>query len=542
MSQVMNETAETAVSALVDPHLRAAFEHLPYGMAFFDTSLHLVLSNATYRNGLSLPPAITGPGTPLDDILLFLARRGDLGPGTPQVLADQRKRLITLQPTTLTRRQAVTGRHLEIQTSSLPDQGLMISFSDVTERVKAESALEQINHTLEERVEDRTRALTLLNAELEKARAKADAANHDKTRFLAAASHDLLQPLNAARLYTSTLFERTRGTPMADIASSIDASLNAVEDIMSTLLDISRMDSGGLKVTLTNFNVLDILKKIEIEFQPLASAKNIDLRVVGASLIVRSDRMLLARVVQNLVSNAVKYTKPGGRVLVGCRKQGKTVRLDVIDTGIGIDSHQHSLIFGEFSRLEQGARIAPGLGLGLSIVQRILAALDHKMTISSAVGKGSRFSFSVPLIGSEVRKPVVQEVAPARADTQFAGLNVLCVDNERNILDAMSGLLENWGCEVRTATSLKEIAQLNMLEGWVPDLVLMDYHLDQTSGLDAIEWLKQIVGGHLPAILVTADRTAAVRQLAETRGTSVLNKPVKPAALRALLAQVSKRG
>jgi signal transduction histidine kinase len=538
----MSETAQTATSLLADPHLRAAFEHLPYGMAFFDADLNLVLANATYRLGLSLPPGLMAEGTPLDDILLFLARRGDLGPGTPEVLADQRKRLIAHEPATLTRRQSVSGRHLEIHTSSMPDQGLVISFSDVTDRIKAEAALEQINHTLEERVDDRTRALTLLNAELEKARAKADAANHDKTRFLAAASHDLLQPLNAARLYTSTLFERTRGTPMADIAASIDASLNAVEDIMSTLLDISRMDSGALKVTLANFNVLDLLKKIEIEFQPLASEKNIDLRVVGASLIVRSDRMLLARVVQNLVSNAVKYTKPGGRVRVGCRKRGKTVRLDVVDTGIGIDRHQHNLIFTEFSRLEQGARIAPGLGLGLSIVQRILVALDHPMEIESIVGKGSRFSVAVPLVASDAKQAPAKDPAPPRVESQLAGLNVLCVDNERNILDAMSGLLENWGCEVRTATSLKEIAQLNMLEGWVPDLVLMDYHLDQTSGLDAIEWLKQIVGGHLPAILVTADRTAAVRQLAETRGTLVLNKPVKPAALRALLAQVSKRG
>lgn len=538
-SQTMSETPHT--DALFDPHLRAAFEHLPYGMALFDTDFKLVLANSTYRITLSLPASLSVPGTSLDEVLLFLARRGDLGPGTPHVLADQRKRLITGEPTTLTRRQSVSGRHLEIHTSAVPGQGLVISFSDVTDRIKAESALEQINHTLEQRVDDRTRALTLLNAELEKARAKADAANHEKTRFLAAASHDLLQPLNAARLYTSTLFERTRGTPMADIAASIDASLNAVEDIMSTLLDISRMDSGALKLTLSNFNVLDLLRKIEIEFQPLASEKDIDLRIIGASLIVRSDRMLLARVVQNLVSNAIKYTKPGGRVLVGCRKRGKTVRLDVIDTGIGIDRHQHSLIFTEFSRLEQGARIAPGLGLGLSIVQRVLLALDHPMEINSVVGKGSRFSVSVPLIATDARPAPPREAQP-RQETQLAGLNVLCVDNERNILDAMSGLLENWGCEVRTATSLKEIAQLNMLEGWVPDLVLMDYHLDQTSGLDAIEWLKQIVGGHLPAILVTADRTAAVRQLAETRGTSVLNKPVKPAALRALLTQVSQRG
>lgn len=521
-------------------NLSLAVDHLPYGIALFDGDLKLVVANATYRVGLTLPLSLVSQGISLDDILLFIARRGDLGPGTPEVLADQRRRLITSEPMTLTQRMSVQGHHLEIHTSTLPDGGLIISFADVTARARAEAALEQINHTLEERVEDRTRALTLLNAELEKARAKADAANHEKTRFLAAASHDLLQPLNAARLYTSTLYERTRGTPMADLAGSIDTALNAVEDIMSTLLDISRMDSGALKVTLSNFNVLDLLKKIEVEFQPQASEKNIELRVVGASFIVRSDRMLLARVVQNLVSNAIKYTKPGGRVLVGCRKRGEDVRLDVVDTGIGIDRHQHQLIFTEFSRLEQGARIAPGLGLGLSIVQRIVAALDHPMEIESIVGSGTRFSVTLPCVAQTATPSQPDEATAPRAQTSLNGLHVLCVDNERNILDAMAGLLENWGCDVRTATSLKEIAQLNMLEGWVPDLVLMDYHLDQTSGLDAIEWLKQMVGGHLPAILVTADRTNAVRQLAETRGTAVLNKPVKPAALRALLAQMTR--
>src|SRR5690606_5988541 len=188
------------------------------------------------------------------------------------------------------------------------------------------------------------------------------------------------------------------------------------------------------------------------------------------------------------------YTRPGGRVLVGCRRRGKSVRLDVIDTGIGIDRHQHQMIFTEFARLEQGARIAPGLGLGLSIVQRILSALDHPMEIESIVGKGSRFSLTVPLVAAGRPAAAPSEASPPRAAAQFDGVHVLCGDNERSILDAMSGLLEGWGCDVRTATSLKEIAQLGMLEGWVPDLVLMDYHLDQTSGLDALEWLKQIVG------------------------------------------------
>ena len=535
------ETGQASPGASHAFSLETAFSHLPYGVALFDTGLKLIAANRAYGEKLLLPPELVAPGTALEAILLFMGGRGDLGPGDPAALASARIAYIKGQPTTLTRRMSVFGRHLEIHTSRTATGEMVISFTDVTDRAQAEAALAEMNHTLEERVHERTRALSRLNAELERARAKADAANLDKTQFLAAASHDLLQPLNAARLYTSTLYERSRGTALASLAESIDASLGAVEDIMSALLDISRMDSGALKVSMAQFDIRELLRKIEIEFRPQAEEKSIRLDVVATSRVVHSDRMLLARVVQNLVSNAIKYTKPGGRVLVGGRIRGNTVRVDVIDTGIGIDLHQHHLIFTEFSRLEQGARIAPGLGLGLSIVKRIVSALDHAIELDSRVGKGSRFSVFVPRVMGVPAAPEPEPPAPPPVDASLAGLNVLCVDNESAILSAMETLLGGWGCTVKTATSLRQIAQEGMIEGWVPDLVLMDYHLDQTSGLDAIEWLRQQVGGHLPAALLTADRSHQVRALADNRGIPILPKPIKPAALRALLNQVSKQ-
>jgi CheY-like chemotaxis protein len=236
---------------------------------------------------------------------------------------------------------------------------------------------------------------------------------------------------------------------------------------------------------------------------------------------------------QNLVSNAIKYTRPGGQVLVGARRRGKRMRLDVIDTGIGFNREQQGLLFAEFSRLEQGARMAQGLGLGLSIVERLVAAMDLTLEVESEEGRGSRFSLYIPL-----GKPAdrTTESTAGESAANIAGLKILCVDNERPILDAMGGLLSGWGCDVRVARSLKDIDKDGVLLGWLPDLVLMDYHLDQTSGLDAIEWLRQNVGGHLPAALVTADRTAAVRRLAEERGVAVVTKPVKPAALRAAIS------
>jgi CheY-like chemotaxis protein len=243
----------------------------------------------------------------------------------------------------------------------------------------------------------------------------------------------------------------------------------------------------------------------------------------------------VARIVQNLVSNAIKYTRPGGRVLVGCRRHGSRIRLDVIDSGIGFFGDQQALIFAEFTRLEQGARMAHGLGLGLSIVQRLVSALGLVLQVESVEGKGSRFSLLLPR--TRDMRPVAAPTSAARETlSDLSGLKVLCIDNERAVIDAMDGLLRGWGCDVRSARSLRDIDRDGMLSGWMPDLVLMDYHLDQTSGLDAIEWLRHNVGGHLPAALVTADRSPAVRTLAEERGVLVITKPVKPAALRAAIS------
>jgi signal transduction histidine kinase len=512
-----------------------ALDFVPQGLAVFDSDLRLVSTNLRCRDLLNLPENLAIPGASLSEVALHLARRGDLGEGDPDVLAGQRVATLTQSETTVSQRLGAKGQTLELYSARLPSGGLVVSVADVTARVEAERELARIAHSLERRVEERTAALTRVNAELEAARAKADAANRDKTRFLAAASHDLLQPLNAARLYTSTLMERAGSAGLSELAQSIEASLSAVEEIMSALLDISRIDSGALKPSPVPFRISELMRKVEVEFAPLAREKQIELRLVPTSAAVLTDRMLVGRVLQNLVSNAIKYTRPGGRVLVGCRRHGARLRLDVIDTGIGFNKDQHALIFAEFSRLEHGARMAQGLGLGLSIVKRIVSALGLGLELDSVENKGSRFSLYMPLT-QNLRPAAKAEAARSESTSNLAGLRVLCVDNERTILDAMLGLLSGWGCDVRLARSLRDIAKDQLLVGWLPDLVLMDYHLDQTSGLDAIEWLRQNVGGHLPAALITADRSPAVRALAEERGIPVVTKPVKPAALRATIS------
>jgi signal transduction histidine kinase/CheY-like chemotaxis protein len=515
--------------------LAAAIDFMPQGLAVFDANLRLVAANARYRGLLDLPAALALAGTPLYDIALFLGRRGDLGPGDPVFLAARRVQTLTQSERTVSQRPGAGGTVLEFHSARQPDGGLVVSFLDVTARIEAETALERMNLSLEGRVEERTADLTRLNAELERARAKADAANRDKTRFIAAASHDLLQPLNAARLYTASLLERAGTTPLGELARAVEASLTAVEEIMTALLDISRIDSGALKPQPTAFRVRELYRKIEVEFGPMAREKSVRLAFIDTDMSVMADRALVGRILQNLVSNAIKYTRPGGRVLVGCRRRSNRLRLDVIDTGIGFNKDQHALIFAEFSRLEHGARMAQGLGLGLSIVRRLVSALGLGLDLDSVEARGSRFSLYLPR--ARESRPADEADTPSREPAgNLAGLKVLCVDNEKAIIEAMEGLLAGWGCDVRSARSLRDIDRDGVLLGWLPDIVLMDYHLDQTSGLDAIEWLRHNVGGHLPAALVTADRSSAVRTLAEERGIAVVTKPVKPGALRATIS------
>jgi signal transduction histidine kinase len=519
--------------------LRRAVDFIPQGLAVFDADLHLVASNARYVELQGLPDRLVAPGTPLYDIALYVARRGDMGEGEPAILAASRVEALAGASPTVSQRIGKQGQILEVYSSRLPDGGVIVSLADVSARVLAEAALEQSKATLEGRVEERTAALMRVNSELDTARKKADAANRDKTRFLAAASHDLLQPLNAARLYTATLLERAGGAELGSLARSIEASLNAVEEIMSALLDMSRIDSGALKPQPAPFRVRDLIQKIAVEFAPAASEKSIRLNLVDSSAVAHADRAMVARIVQNLVSNAIKYTRPGGEVLVGCRRRGNRIRLDVIDTGIGFSRDQHGLLFAEFSRLEQGARMAQGLGLGLSIVERLVSAMALTIDLQSVEGKGSRFSLYLPR--GKMDMAPANESERVEVTHNLSGLRILCVDNERAVLDAMQGLLSGWGCDVRSARSLKDIDKEGLLLGWLPDIVLMDYHLDQTSGLDAVEWLRHNVGGHLPAALVTADRTPQVRMLAEERGIAVVTKPVKPAALRATISGLASQ-
>jgi Na+/proline symporter/signal transduction histidine kinase len=513
--------------------LQTALDHTRQGIAVFAKDMRLICWNRQFGDILDLPPGLIRAGVGLDEILRFNARRGSADQVEDFVSAQLERYVSATEP--FRERFAGRGLVIEVRANRMPDGGIVTTFTDVTPSVEAADALERANETLERRVQERTEELTRLNIALAHAKGEADAANISKTKFLAAASHDILQPLNAARLYVTSLIERTIPNGDDKLVRIVDASLEAVEEIFGALLDMSRLDSGALRPEPSNFRIADLLRQIEVEFAPIASGKGLELRFVPSSLTVRSDRRLLRRVLQNLVSNAIKYT-PKGCVLVGCRRRDGLLRIDVLDTGVGIPKSKQRDIFVEFHRLDHGARIARGLGLGLSIVERIARVLEHKVDVVSEAGEGSRFSIEVPRVdAAPISLPAGDDV-PLQAG-QLAGTTAVCIDNEPAILDGMETLLRGWGCEVIKAADLDAALTLTNEIGPAPNGLLVDYHLDRGNGIAAIDRLRQRLGADLPAILITADRSPRVRAEARAQNIQVLHKPIKPAALRAMLAQ-----
>jgi signal transduction histidine kinase len=414
--------------------------------------------------------------------------------------------------------------------------GFVTTYTDITEFKRNEQALLDAKQGLEERVALRTRELSEALEAQRLAKQEAETANISKTRFVAAASHDLLQPLNAARLFVSALESQARAHPeLTVLTSRIDASMRAAEDLLNDLLDVARLDSGALKPDISSFPVINLLEELRQQYAPLAQARRLRLSIVGCHEVVRSDRVLLRRIIQNYLSNALRYTERGG-VVVGCRRRGNELDIAVYDTGPGIAEHQRQHMYAEYSRLAQGSPWGEkGVGLGLSICERLGRLMGHTLTFASQPGHGSVFGVRVPRDARARRARRVEPQSPSVEFNGLLGLRVLCVDNDHSILDGMDALLGTWGVVVLKARSSAE-AQKLMTQNDI-DVVLADYHLG--DGVDGLELLR-----HLPpsraaaplAALVSADHGADLALVARTAGYPLLHKPLRPAALRALLS------
>jgi len=389
------------------------------------------------------------------------------------------------------------------------------------------SRLEESYATLERKVEERTHQLALSNLA--------------KSRFLAAASHDLRQPLHALGLFVAQLRARMSAHERGKVVDRIDAALASMNELFMALLDISKIDAGVLIPNKTEFAMAQLLDRIETTFAGAADEKGLKLRIVASSAWISSDFVLLERIVFNLVSNAIRYTVAGG-VVVGCRKRGERLRIEVWDTGAGIPADQHQNIFNEFYRLGEPDRDRrAGLGLGLAIVERLCRLLDHPIELASTLHRGSCFSVSVPLVAAraETTEPAAPIVVPLDVSK---GKLVVVIDDDPLVLDGMSGLLRSWGCQVVTGDS--ESAALTGLSGHThpPDLIVSDYHLaDGQTGIEVIERLRNTFSIPIPAFLVSGDTNSDSLHIAGDNGYPLLHKPVDPMTLRAMVNHALKK-
>lgn len=430
--------------------------------------------------------------------------------------------------------------------------GIFVLIRDITERRRTAEALHQAYQNLEQRVRERTTELTTLNSQLlreidersrvesrlREAKLEAEQANLSKTKFLAAVSHDLLQPLNAARLFTSALLERREPVANAILVRNVSNSLEDVENLLGTLVDISKLDAGVIKADIAPFALSELLENLAVEFAQVAISEGLRLEFVPCSALVRSDIQLLARILRNLLSNAIRYTTTG-RVVLGCRRHRQRLSIEVWDTGIGIAENKLEEIFQEFKRGDvQRPHQDRGLGLGLAIVEKIAGILGHKISVRSTPGKGSMFAVEVPLTLS-APKPQIQLPMTEPMLERLRGARIWVLDNDAAICAGMRTLLESWGCQVVTALSEQDLARQVENYHSDADLLIADYHLDNDkNGVDAVATINARRGSPLPALMITANYSNELKLQMRELGHTLMHKPVRPMKLKTAISHL----
>jgi signal transduction histidine kinase len=397
---------------------------------------------------------------------------------------------------------------------------------------------------LEHQVRDRTHQLREAlhsiersNEGLYRAKQQAEAASSLKSSVLISVTHDLLQPLNAARLTLSALSEMMESQEAGVLIDQVGRSLVTLEDLLRSLLEIAKLDAGALRPDIRPIALAPLLEQLRNEFEPIAGRQGLSLRIRTSQFAVSSDPMMLRRILQNLLANAIRYTRSGG-IVVGCRRRDNRISVQVSDTGPGIPQAQQEAIFREFQRGDASAADQAGFGLGLSIVRRFATALGHEVRLSSQVGRGSTFVLDMEQADCADVGDDVQQVKPA--ELHYGGLGgakILLIENDQSGAEAMAALLEAWGCDVATTRSAADAAQRLSELGGAPDAIIADLHLDHDeSGLSAVEGIRQQLKSDVPAMIITADYSEKAAAEASRYGLEVLKKPIRPAEMRALLS------
>ncbi|MDT8410363.1 MAG: PAS domain-containing hybrid sensor histidine kinase/response regulator, partial [Wenzhouxiangellaceae bacterium] len=505
--------------------LSGALENMSQGICVVDREMRLVAWNQTYLDLFDYPAVLIQVGRPVADLLQHNAERGLMGRGDPAEKIQRRLAHKRAGRRHRVERPWTDGRIIEIRGNPMPGGGFVATFTDVTAFRKAEAELKQVNETLEQRVSDRT-------AELQHAKVQAERANTAKSRFLAAVSHDLVQPLNAAQLMTHSLARRLENDQQRLALGQISGALGATEDLLEGLLDISRLDAGGLEPRATRFPLTELFDQLSGEFELLARERGLVLTCMPTSVGVETDPQLLRRILQNFLSNAVRYTRKG-RIVLGARRRGGQVLAGVWDTGPGIPTASREVIFEEFRRLDadQGS---PGLGLGLAIAERMARLLGHPLVFDSHEGRGTFFGVLVPRTQIDDQRPGIGLDSPVSETGR-----VLVVDNDPQMLDSIRQLLTDWGFSVAAAGDAAAAEQECQASNF--DLMVLDYHLDHgRTGLELLNDLRAL-GHRCPSLLISADHGASLRAAAHQAGCELLHKPIRPLALRSMLRRLSSQ-
>jgi signal transduction histidine kinase/CheY-like chemotaxis protein len=526
--------------------LKAAFEHISQGVCTFSPTGSLILRNERFRKLLRLPLPLVRKGTALSQILEFFVRN-ELPPETRSSTEREFLSATKAECKGVERKVRLSsGDILHISIHRLPDNGLIMNVMDFT-------AEAQMTDLLEKKVRERTTELTEANKrlvrqneeqirideQLRQAKERAEDAVSSKTKFFAAASHDLLQPVNAAKLLISTMNDSVQDKAISETVSRLERSFKSIESLLRALLDISRLDSTGTEFVLSTFNLAELLNSVHRDCRQLAEEKEIRLDVVPCSLWVRSDQRYLARSVQNLIVNGIQYTEEG-RVLAGCRRRGSNVVIEVWDTGIGISKKDQKRIFNEFTRASPDSA-GFGMGLGLSIVDRACRRLNHSVTVRSKPGVGSVFSITVPISDAPVQ---IEGSENADSHTPYSDMDVIVmiVENNPDVLFATAQKIEAWGGSVLAAASTGEALELVRELGMPPDIILADYQLDNDdNGVNSILELRRETKSDIPAIMITANREEDLAEQSRLHQFTILTKPVELSRLRPLIDWKTRR-
>ncbi len=516
--------------------LNSALQSLNHGITVIDENLNLIAWNQKFQALYDFPPGFLYIGLSAKNVVHYIAKHGGYGKEIQTAINMRMNEVRSRTPLHYVR-QMSSGQYIEMRGQPMNDGRYVTIYNDITEFRDIENKLRKSNEVLEERVNERTQELSELNTVLQKT-------NKNKTRFLAAAGHDLVQPLNSASLFSASILNKLnklvieeggKKQELLNVASNLEKSLNAAESLLSELLEISKLDADIIKPNLHTFAIKDVMDNLIHEFLPLAEQKGIELSFINSKEFIHSDSHLLRRILQNLLSNALRYTQQG-KILFGVRRKGDHLSIEIHDTGVGMKASDLEHIFEEFHRLsDQNNSNEKGLGLGLSIVQRIANLLHHKVQVRSTLGKGSCFTVEAPLAQPE-QAVTTSSHSQAANEAEHSHL-ILCIDNEQQIIDGMGNLLSDWGYDVITATNMEMAAQ--KLSGKEPTLAIVDYHLDDgITGVEVMQTLQKAWANRIPCLVITADYTLEVKNKIEQEGYYLLKKPVKAMALRPMINSI----